>query len=68
VASISVTKRSVSVSSGFSSPDANPLVFASGRGFRAHLRTELDNPEAARRVARAIYEGCARLEDFPELG
>lgn len=31
-------------------------------------RIELDNPEAARRVARTIYEGCARLKDFPELG
>jgi hypothetical protein len=27
-----------------------------------------DNPEAARRVARAIYEGCASLRDFPYLG
>ena len=31
-------------------------------------RIELDNPEAARRVARTIYEGCARLKDFPDLG
>jgi toxin ParE1/3/4 len=31
-------------------------------------RIELDNPEAARRVARTIYEGCARLKDFPNLG
>jgi toxin ParE1/3/4 len=31
-------------------------------------RIELDNPEAARRVARTIYEGCARLRDFPERG
>ena len=29
---------------------------------------ERDNPEAARRVARTIYEGCARLKDFPHLG
>jgi plasmid stabilization system protein ParE len=27
-----------------------------------------DNPEAARRVARTIYEGCAPLKDFPNLG
>lgn len=27
-----------------------------------------DNPETARRVARTIYEGCARLGDFPRLG
>ena len=26
------------------------------------------NPEAARRVARIIYDGCARLKDFPNLG
>jgi toxin ParE1/3/4 len=31
-------------------------------------RIERDNPEAARRVARIIYDGCARLEDFPHLG
>jgi addiction module RelE/StbE family toxin len=29
---------------------------------------ERDNPEAAHRVARTIYEGCARLKDFPHLG
>jgi len=29
---------------------------------------ERDNPEAARRVARTIYAGCARLKDFPYLG
>jgi addiction module RelE/StbE family toxin len=27
-----------------------------------------DNPDAARRVARTIYEGCSRLRDFPDLG
>jgi addiction module RelE/StbE family toxin len=31
-------------------------------------RIERDNPEAARRVARTIYDGCARLRDFPLLG
>jgi plasmid stabilization system protein ParE len=31
-------------------------------------RIERDNPEAARRVARIIYDGCARLKDFPHLG
>jgi addiction module RelE/StbE family toxin len=31
-------------------------------------RIELDNPEAARRVARTIYDGCAGLKDFPHLG
>jgi len=30
-------------------------------------RIERDNPEA-RRVARDIYDGCARLKDFPCLG
>jgi len=27
-----------------------------------------DDPEAARRVARTIYEQCGRLRDFPNLG
>ena len=31
-------------------------------------RIERDNPEAARKVARTIYDGCARLKDFPQLG
>jgi plasmid stabilization system protein ParE len=31
-------------------------------------RIEPDNPEAARRVARTVYDGCARLKDFPHLG
>jgi len=29
---------------------------------------ERDNPEAARRVARTIYDECGRLKDFPNLG
>jgi len=29
---------------------------------------EQDNPEAARRVANVIYDGCARLRDFPNMG
>jgi plasmid stabilization system protein ParE len=31
-------------------------------------RIESDNPEAARNVARTIYEGCAGLKDFPDRG
>jgi plasmid stabilization system protein ParE len=31
-------------------------------------RIERDNPDAARRVARTIYDGCARLRDYPYLG
>ncbi|MGO8791809.1 MAG: type II toxin-antitoxin system RelE/ParE family toxin [Terriglobia bacterium] len=31
-------------------------------------RIERDNPEAATRVARIIYAGCAQLRDFPNLG
>ena len=31
-------------------------------------RIDRDSPEAARRVARTIYEGCARLKDFPRPG
>ena len=34
----------------------------------ASSKIERDNPEAARRVARTIYDGCARLKDFPQLG
>jgi plasmid stabilization system protein ParE len=29
---------------------------------------ERDNPEAARRIATIIYEGCGKLEEFPHLG
>lgn len=29
---------------------------------------ERDNPEAARRVAKIIYDGCGQLKDFPNLG
>ena len=35
---------------------------------RICARIERDNPEAARRVAKIIYEGCAQLKDFPSLG
>ena len=31
-------------------------------------RIERDNPEAARRIARTIYDGCARLKDLPYIG
>lgn len=31
-------------------------------------RIERDNPDAARRVARTIYDGCARLKEYPGLG
>jgi len=31
-------------------------------------RIEIDNPEAATRVARAIYDGCDRLKEFPLVG
>ena len=31
-------------------------------------RIERDNPEAARRVARTIYEGCELLREFPKMG
>ena len=29
---------------------------------------ERDNPDAARHVARTIYDGCAKLKSFPHLG
>jgi toxin ParE1/3/4 len=31
-------------------------------------RIERDNPEAAHRVARIIYDGCAQLKSSPHLG
>ncbi len=31
-------------------------------------RIELDDPKAATRVARTIYDGCARLKRFPNRG
>jgi toxin ParE1/3/4 len=27
-----------------------------------------DNPEAARRIPKAIYEGCGQLSKFPNIG
>lgn len=29
---------------------------------------ERDNPEAARRVAKIIYDGCSQLKHFPHVG
>jgi len=29
---------------------------------------ERENPEAARRVAKIIYDGCGQLKHFPKLG
>jgi len=29
---------------------------------------ERDNPEAARRAAKIIYDGCSQLKDFPKMG
>ena len=29
---------------------------------------ERDNPEAASRIAKTIYDECGRLKDFPNLG
>lgn len=29
---------------------------------------ERDNPEAARRVAKIIYERCGQLKNFPHMG
>jgi len=31
-------------------------------------RIEIDNPDAANRVAGTIYEGCGRLKEFPRVG
>jgi toxin ParE1/3/4 len=27
-----------------------------------------DNPEAAKRIAKTIYQGCGQLKDFPYVG
>jgi toxin ParE1/3/4 len=35
---------------------------------RICARIERDNSDAARRVARTIYDGCAQLAAFPNLG
>jgi len=35
---------------------------------RICARIERDNPEAARRVAKIIYDGCAQLKHFPNIG
>jgi toxin ParE1/3/4 len=31
-------------------------------------RIEQDSPDAARRVAQTIFQGCAKLDQFPGLG
>jgi toxin ParE1/3/4 len=41
---------------------------AAGDLERICQRIERDNPEAATRVATTIYDGCAQLRDFPNLG
>jgi plasmid stabilization system protein ParE len=53
----------------FYSPDGTTPVFARRRGPRADLHViERDNPEAARRVAKIIYDGCDQLKEFPHIG
>ena len=54
---------------GFCGPDGGPLVEPAAEDLE-HICEwiERDNPEAARRVARTIYDECARLKDFPNLG
>jgi len=29
---------------------------------------ERDNPDVAQRVVKTIYDGCAKLKDFPNMG
>jgi plasmid stabilization system protein ParE len=48
--------RSEIVFDGSCSPDL-PMVASSG-----------GNPDVARRVARTIYDGCAGLQKFPNMG
>ena len=62
-------RKSANVSSGFCSPpDENPLPEAADDLQRICESIEIDNPEAAARVARTIYEGCDRLKEFPRVG
>jgi len=35
---------------------------------RICLWIERDNSEAARRVAKIIYDGCSQLKNFPSMG
>ena len=35
---------------------------------RIFRRIEKDNPDAARKMVRTIYDGCAALKDFPNRG
>jgi toxin ParE1/3/4 len=35
---------------------------------RIFRRIEQDSPSAARQVAKTIYDGCARLQSFPNRG
>jgi toxin ParE1/3/4 len=61
--------RSASVSIGFCDPDEIRWSVLAARDQELICeRIETDDPEAACRVARRIYEGCARLKDFPDLG
>jgi plasmid stabilization system protein ParE len=59
--------KSASAWNGSSGPDGGALV-APRRLQRICEWIERDNPEAARRVARAIYDGCAGLKQFPNMG
>jgi toxin ParE1/3/4 len=36
--------------------------------YRITRRIQQDNPAAARKVAKAIYDGCTTLERFPQRG
>jgi len=35
---------------------------------RIYARIAAENPSAAREVVLAVFEGCAKLREFPELG
>jgi toxin ParE1/3/4 len=61
--------KSANGCTAFYSPDGNPLVLPAAEDLeRICERIERDNPDAARRVAKTIYEACGRLKDFPNTG
>src|SRR5271169_4176078 len=60
--------KSASASNGSCSPDAGSLAHARSRRFRAYLRLNGTIPKLPARVAKTIYDECARLKDFPSLG
>jgi len=61
--------KSASAFGGYCRPDGGSLVATGSSGSeRICERIRRENPESARRVAQTIYDACATLRDFPNLG